>query len=658
MLTPKENGAGGASVWPHEIEHSALFDVTGEHLTRVPSVLGDQRTFTFNFNIKLSQFTYGNAHFLACGSSTTARFYFNRLTTGGVKIEQSNGLSLLSDDDCLADATGHYNIHLQVDTNQAVATDRVILKINGKRVPLSGTFPSQGFTTWVNTTNSLRIGGSVWYPDAQTDRVGYLSEIYFIDGQALESNEFGEYSALVDGLWVPREYTGSYGTNGFHLDFSDAANLGTDVSGNGNDFTVGGSPVQTVDTPTNNYCTLNAADPNAVTLSNGNLTLTSGTAKPTLQPESGKWSYKKDGIEQLYDADIQGKFNQDLSIGTYTFSGYIPTSGYKSLCAKNLPKPEIMKTSEYADVLLRQGTGAVGEVDSLAFSPDWVTAKRVTGGGGSWHTIDSERDAGERIGFNLDTGEYFDTNRLNELLPNGYSFGSQVDVNALNSLYVDSSLKKDPAAGFDIVRWTGDGTTGRFLNYDLGSRPASVILMKSLDYTQNWNMYHKALGLGAGVTPNAASVKFTDGNTFYSVDASGWVPENTPTFWNKSGREYIAYCFADSDVFKAFSHVGNGSVNGPFVHLGGKPLCILLQKNVDRSTSWLNRDSLNNPFNAVDEYLLPNSLNTVASNPINATLFTSTGFKVAGTGSPLNSNGDLIVGLAIMQSAQKYSNAY
>jgi hypothetical protein len=52
------------------------------------------------------------------------------------------------------------------------------------------------------------------------------------------------------------EFSGSYGTNGFYLDFENSGSLGADQSGNGNNFTPTNlaSTDQTTDTPTNNFC--------------------------------------------------------------------------------------------------------------------------------------------------------------------------------------------------------------------------------------------------------------------------------------------------------------------------------------------------------------------------------------------------------------------
>ena len=101
---------------------------------------------------------------------------------------------------------------------------------------------------------------------------GYLAEVHFVDGQALAATDFGEYNN--DNVWLPKEYSGTYGTNGFKLDFSansSNAALGTDSSGNSNTLTVNNLSVASgagndslIDTPTNyeadsgnnggNYC--------------------------------------------------------------------------------------------------------------------------------------------------------------------------------------------------------------------------------------------------------------------------------------------------------------------------------------------------------------------------------------------------------------------
>jgi hypothetical protein len=103
-----------------------------------------------------------------------------------------------------------------------------------------------------------------------------MSEYYMIDGQALDPTSFGEFDED-SGIWKPIAYTGTYGTNGFFLEFKDSSALGDDTSGNGNDFTVNNltSIDQTTDTPTNNFATMNPLTSHGtVTLAEGNQKLT------------------------------------------------------------------------------------------------------------------------------------------------------------------------------------------------------------------------------------------------------------------------------------------------------------------------------------------------------------------------------------------------
>jgi hypothetical protein len=153
---------------------------------------------------------------------------------------------------------------------------------------------------------------------------GYMTEINFIDGQALTPSSFGETNATT-GVWSPIAYAGSYGTNGFYLNFSDnsdvtATTLGAEtILGNGNNWTPSGSPGfsvtagagndSLVDTPTQygtdtgaggqvrgNYATLNPLN-NTTTLSNGNLQSVSTTDNwlpvvGTFGMSSGKWYWE------------------------------------------------------------------------------------------------------------------------------------------------------------------------------------------------------------------------------------------------------------------------------------------------------------------------------------------------------------------------------
>jgi len=213
------------------------------------------------------------------GSASEIRFFLNGAAS-----------ALLNTTQVFRDFSAWYHIVVAIDTTQATAANRVIFYVNGVQITSFSTasYPAQNYnlTQFFANTNVNRIGydsNTVEYFD------GYRADFYGVDGQQLNATSFGAISATT-GVWAPIKYTGTYGANGFHLDFNSYATtaaLGTDTSGNGNTWTVNNCSVTAgvtydsmIDVPTvsatgSNYCTLNPIVAAAANITNGNLT--SGT---------------------------------------------------------------------------------------------------------------------------------------------------------------------------------------------------------------------------------------------------------------------------------------------------------------------------------------------------------------------------------------------
>jgi len=191
---------------------------------------------------------------------------------------------------------------------------------------------------------SSNYNGGIYSPSN-----GYLAEYYMIDGQQLTPSSFGQTDTLT-GIWQPKAYTGSYGTNGFYLKFANSAALGTDSSGNGNTFTVDNltSVDQSTDTPTNNFCTLNAiqnGNGTTVTLSEGNLVSGSGDNKgcsATFGVNRGKWYWEIKTVGSTYAqrVGVSNRANEqdgDASPGTDTANvrSWCGTGAYKNYSASS-----------------------------------------------------------------------------------------------------------------------------------------------------------------------------------------------------------------------------------------------------------------------------------------------------------------------------------
>jgi hypothetical protein len=133
------------------------------------------------------------------------------------------------------DPSAWYHIVVSLDASNATQANRCLIYVNGVQQALgAATFTDTEYS--VNLAVEHQIGT---YNTTGRLLDGYLADIHFIDGQALDPSSFTEFDD--NGVLQPIAYEGTYGTNGFYLPFSDnstAAALGTDTSGNGNTWTV------------------------------------------------------------------------------------------------------------------------------------------------------------------------------------------------------------------------------------------------------------------------------------------------------------------------------------------------------------------------------------------------------------------------------------
>jgi hypothetical protein len=205
------------------------------------------------------------------------------------------------------DPSAWYHMVISVDTTQATAANRILIYINGQSVALNTYAVGSGYVTQntnlaINSTSVHSIGRRGITNDLYFD--GYLTETNFIDGQQLTPSSFGSTNA--NGVWSPIKYAGTYGTNGFYLNFSDnsastATTIGKDNSGNGNNWTPNNISVTAgttydsmLDVPTlyadggngrGNYAVLNPLENVNTTymaFQNGNLRASMGTGAQTM----------------------------------------------------------------------------------------------------------------------------------------------------------------------------------------------------------------------------------------------------------------------------------------------------------------------------------------------------------------------------------------
>jgi hypothetical protein len=301
-------GANTLSAGGYEVDNSLRFnDGSSDYLSRTQGT-GNRKTWTYSVWIKRSQLgtnqNWGitqedaaNNNAMPCSFNT-----FDKIDWYDYNAPSVSGQ--LSTNRVFRDTSAWYHIVLAVDTTNATADDRMKMYVNGVQETSFATRvnPSLNYDFNINVNTKLCAIGAYYTSSPATFYDGYMSEINFIDGQQLAPSDFGEFDED-SGIWKPIAYEGTYGTNGFYLEFKDSSALGDDTSGTGNDFTVNNltSIDQTTDTPTNNFATFNSLDNtlSQYTFSDGNLTgVYSGTngqgvgTTSTLGVSSGKWYWE------------------------------------------------------------------------------------------------------------------------------------------------------------------------------------------------------------------------------------------------------------------------------------------------------------------------------------------------------------------------------
>jgi hypothetical protein len=203
----------------------------------------------------------------------------------------------------IRDTSAWYHFVLAVDTTQATEANRMKVWLNGEEVTdwAQHQIPAQDFQCALESGIDMAWGG--YRPNNVVLLSGYLAECHYLDGVTAVQTDFGEYDED-SGIWKPKAYEGSYGGNGCYLNFDDSASLGTDSSGNSNNFTLNNitSADQATDTPTNNFCTLNplmanAGPANYLPITEGgtkavNTAAAYKIANSTFGVTSGKWYWE------------------------------------------------------------------------------------------------------------------------------------------------------------------------------------------------------------------------------------------------------------------------------------------------------------------------------------------------------------------------------
>ena len=356
------------------IERSLRFNNDDNaYLQRSVGSTSNRRTYTYSFWTKRALTARAERQFIYNGQSSSAPYMearFNYDGTDGYDTFQFFSYSSQYDmrlctRRSFRDSSAWYHFVIAVDTTQATESNRIKMYINGVQetdfyTPGGASaeiYPSQNFDTAANVSGNIQVVGKHGYASGQSYD-GYLAEFHHVDGYQYDPSYFG-FTDPQTGIWMPKRYEGTHGTNGYYLDFSDnssTAALGIDKSTNGNDFTVSNLATgdSTLDSPSNNFATLkfySTPESSGCFLTEGNLkfvTGSSGSARnldrmgiSTLLPTSGKWYAEVRVLDSNgqnfigvapYQVELLPDVNNTRYVFVYSSDGdkYVRTAGSES----------------------------------------------------------------------------------------------------------------------------------------------------------------------------------------------------------------------------------------------------------------------------------------------------------------------------------------
>ena len=673
LIQGNAKSADAGDFYDTEISQSLRFnDDDNAYLSRTPASAGNRKTWTWSGWVKGGDWSSLYGLFGVGGASSTPRGYFYLGSNTIGFYSDPTGSSVTAVGDALPivyrDSAAWYHFVVQYDTTQATASDRIRFYVNGEL--LSGlifSYPAQNEDGVFNTTNTHYIGAIA---NAAYPYNGYLSEVHFIDGTALDASSFGETKS---GVWIPKAYSGSYGTNGFYLDFGNSGSIGADVSGNGNNFTANNLAATDVvlDSPTNNFATWNVlANINGDTFSEGNLKVSTAASPYSYTPSSIGTSsskvYSEFYISSTSSADMFGIVT-GASSSTTTYIGQSSEAwGYRGWTGQVVNGGTV---SSYGN------TFTTGDIVGIAVDLDngyvywsingtWQNSADPTSGASGTGGKDISSISGKDIFFAYSD---FDTSATPAVYIGNFGQDSSfagnktaqgnTDDNGYGDFYyapptgylalctanlpdpvesIDPAQDGSPQDHFNTVLYSGDSTSSNAIT-GVGFQP-DLVWIKERNGTFNHVVQDSVRGIGTNsylyiATDNTdAETSQTDGDGLLSLDTDGFtVGFNNTGAWNETGSTYASWNWkangsgvsntdgsitstvsANTDAgFSIVSYTGTGA-NATVGHgLNSAPEMIIV-KNRDTAYNWVvYSESIPNT-----QYLVFNSTQAVDTFPM------------------------------------------
>jgi len=676
---------------PNPISKSLRFNsADSAYLNRTPATASNRRTWTWSGWVKRSSFT--GTQVLFAGGSYELRLISDGGSSGTVdslQLSYTGGYGIQTSA-VLRDPAAWYHIVLTVDTTQATASNRAKIYLNGNQLTSSGaTDFTLNLDTDVNNTVvhtiSRRYNNTILYFD------GYMTEMNFVDGQALTPSSFGMTNPQT-GQWIPLKYTGTYGTNGFYLNFKDATStttLGYDYSGNANNWTTNNFSVTAgagndslTDVPTpwtaynttgdvggvirGNYCTLNPLDEPATyaaagSSANGNLDFSvsnDAAMGSTISVSSGKWYWEM----TVVSGHSAGANTVWAAIASSTPSSvnklpYQSGSGGRSYATTGLKFNE-NSSSSYGN------TYTNGDVIGCALDLD--NGKVYWSKNGTFQAS-GDPVAGTNAAFTGLTGTWLPVASSNTPLTS-FNFGQRpfaytpptgfrsLCTTNLPATAIGFGLTNQGDNYFGVTTWTGNGGTLTVSGLEF---TPEAIWIKRRDTSNNHRIVDVVRGYDKEIYPNLTNAQGTF-DWYSSITSTGYVIDVSDSNYNANAGTYVGWNWKAGGTgvtntsgtitstvsanttagFSIVTYTGNGTNGATVGHgLGVAPSLIFI-KNRGAVASWL----VYSASIGASNFLVLNTTDASAASalPFNNTAPTSSVFSL-GTSGGTNTNGGTFV---------------
>ncbi len=552
-------GTGAVSTG-YSISRSLRFNsADSAYLSRTPASAGNRKTWTWAGWVKRS--TSGARSIFGAYKSASEYSFFRFYSNDALEFYQDDpsdiqNVSIVTSS-IYRDYSAWAHIVLAFDSSQSTSSDRVKIYVNGLQLTAfsSSAYPLQNTNFAVNNNGLHVIGALSSSGSASGYFNGYLADIHFIDGQALTPTSFGEFDATT-GVWMPKAFTGSYGSQGWKLDFADnssntATTLGKDSSGNGNNWTpnnlsvtAGAGNDSLVDVPVNgaqtdtgaggevrgNYCTLNPLHQYSATLSNGNLdcSIVGGWVGSTIHVSTGKW-YAEFTLGTGSSVQMFGVCTSIQSGSGYPWQASTPNVTYYAGDGRIYVDGVNTGTSGSA-------SATAGDIISLAFDADaksvairknnTLLATKTIGTASSYMFYVS--DGGGTVAATFNAGQR----------PFAYTAPSGFKALCTTNLPAPTITKGSTA--MDVVTYTGTGSALTPTS-TLGFNP-DLIWIKGRSGATDHALYDSVRGAEKRLESNTTDAEVTSDGGVTAFNSNGFTL-GTLAQVNTSSATYAAWCW-------------------------------------------------------------------------------------------------------------------